>query len=343
MERWASSAAFRDKVRFLTISVAGPDLATTYAKQYRFKNVLNGYIEKERDMPMFGQLGCQGFVIFNQAGKMALPKTSAFLDIKKIAFDDVEFQVNTLLSDKDAGGLLETGQKVQLARLVKAPRLNGRAGTVVGFDSKSKRYQIQVDGYKKSYGVQAANIIPLRRSAQSSSFGKKRKSTCGPGGCSMPKAKQCGVQDCETECSNADSCSSDGKCADAYPSVGVKAMDDEHADCFLSLQQLEESLALVDLKSAKKKIEAHFAHEEKLFEETGFDDGGKFSKTKSHCQDHRKILAEIDAEMDRCVKSSGDAVSKAFASSLVARLGDHTKQYDMQYSSHMRQHYQRER
>mmetsp|Transcript_29994 Transcript_29994/g.56073 ORF Transcript_29994/g.56073 Transcript_29994/m.56073 type:complete len:170 (+) Transcript_29994:160-669(+) len=166
MERWASSAAFQKKVRFLTISVAGPKLADTYTKEYQFKNVLNGYIERQNDMPTFGQLGCQGFIIFDQAGKMVLPATSAFLDIDQKAFDDVEFQLNTLLSDNESSGLLEPGRRVQLTRLVKAPRLNGRSGTVTGFDSKSKRYLVQIDGYEKSHGIQPVNVMPLRQSAK---------------------------------------------------------------------------------------------------------------------------------------------------------------------------------
>jgi len=336
MERWASSAAFRKKVRFLMICVAGQGLAATYSKEYRLKNVLNGYIERENDMPRFGQLGCQGFVVFDQAGNMTLPATSPFLDIEERAFGDVEFQLNTLLSGKDVG-LLEPGRRVQLTRLVKAKQLNGKAGTVLEFDAKDRRYRVQIDGYQKSHGIQHVNIIPLRQSSQVS---KKRKATgCGPGGCSMPKPSQCSMDD--GKCSSSGGCSKTEASSRTItcPSVGVKAMDDEHEECFSALKQLQGSRKLDALEKAKETIAAHFAHEEKLFKETGFDDGGKFSKTKSHCQDHRKILAEIDAEMNRCSNSGGSTVSEDFISSLAFRLSDHTKQYDTQYSSHMQKHF----
>lgn len=205
---------------------------------------------------------------------------------------------------------------------------------MTGFDADSKRYLVQIDGNAKSTGVQATNIIPVSQSAQVLDSSSKRKVSCGPGGCSMPKAVK------QTSSSGKENACCDDKTM-GYPSVGVEAMDDEHEECFLALQQLQKSSKLDDLKNAKTAIEAHFQHEEELFKETGFDDGGKFSKTKSHCQDHRKILAEIDNEMVRCSDSGDNIVSKDFTNSLVSRLEEHTNQYDTQYSTHMQEYYQK--
>mmetsp|Transcript_10970 Transcript_10970/g.16388 ORF Transcript_10970/g.16388 Transcript_10970/m.16388 type:complete len:152 (+) Transcript_10970:760-1215(+) len=128
------------------------------------------------------------------------------------------------------------------------------------------------------------------------------------------------------------------------PSVGVEAMDKEHEECAEAIAVLKETGSPYHLMKLKDVIEEHFNHEEKLFKETGFDDGGKFSKTKSHCTDHRKILAEIGQLFNNLnTKSSGGEVKVPLevVKLIEERLVKHTGLYDSQYSSHMQEHFKK--
>mmetsp|Transcript_11072 Transcript_11072/g.15359 ORF Transcript_11072/g.15359 Transcript_11072/m.15359 type:complete len:174 (-) Transcript_11072:357-878(-) len=126
---------------------------------------------------------------------------------------------------------------------------------------------------------------------------------------------------------------------DQFPSVGVEFIDKEHNDCWETIAKLQKSGSLSDLITVKDTLLDHFDHEEKLFKSTGFDDGGRFSKTTSHNKDHGNIISEIESEINRIKNmeqpSEQQIVTCEFALTLARRLKEHTDLYDMQYSSFM--------
>mmetsp|Transcript_11072 Transcript_11072/g.15358 ORF Transcript_11072/g.15358 Transcript_11072/m.15358 type:complete len:184 (-) Transcript_11072:906-1457(-) len=178
MERWAKDSLFKDKVFFLTLSLAGPGLARTFADRYQLKKVQNAYIENEWEMPTSGQLGCQGFLIFNKEGTLVVPKSEPFLDVGEIAFRDVEFQLQTLLAKNDEQGeesaVLEEGQEVKIIRLTRHARVNGTLGIVKGYDKKENRYNVLLSGQSKTHQIRPFNILPLSRTVRRK---KQRTST----------------------------------------------------------------------------------------------------------------------------------------------------------------------
>jgi len=350
-------------VNFVMVCVVpGPSLAVTYARRYRIKNVTNSYIEREADMPRFGQLGCQGFIMFNGDGRVHIDATMRFLDVDTKAFHDVEFQLRFLLSQTQTRPSLE-GQMVELVRLVNARRLNGKVGVVSGFDSKEQRYQVRVGGGSKSQGVRPVNIVPLGGMGLERAQ-KKQKVGGACGTCTPIQNNTCetSVKQPENACSennNQNNFDCQGSnCSGPTPkpslleieSVGVAEMDDEHDECIQALENVinsrDHDVFSQNLLKAKEVISEHFAHEEALFVETGFDDGGKFSKTKSHREDHGKILQSIDNELNRCLrikeegKESGKVLSEDFVSSILSRLVQHTARYDSQYSDHMKRYFE---
>jgi len=159
---------------------------------------------------------------------------------------------------------------------------------------------------------------------------------------SKTKEGNCSGPGCEEKCCPPPQTASDDLFSSSYPSVGVKKLDDEHNECLASLRKLHKSKTLSDLKSVQATLRRHFQHEEKLFKTTGFDDGGQFSKTFSHCKDHEMMIAEMDEEIARCEKAQAAGVtevSTSFVIGLAKRLKEHTELYDMQYSSFMATHF----
>mmetsp|Transcript_10970 Transcript_10970/g.16387 ORF Transcript_10970/g.16387 Transcript_10970/m.16387 type:complete len:179 (+) Transcript_10970:196-732(+) len=177
MERWASISKFAGKVNFLMVCVGEQGLAYTFHKRYQLKKSLNGYIENQFEMPRFGQLGCQGFIIFDQNAKMVLPKSAKYLDVHDRAFEDVEFQLETLLS-KGELNLLKENQRVELTRL-RLGSLNGNFATIVDFDPEVKRYEVKIDGQSRTHRVKPVNIIPFGGSVEPTLKKQKKSSSKG--------------------------------------------------------------------------------------------------------------------------------------------------------------------
>lgn len=115
-------------------------------------------------------------------------------------------------------------------------------------------------------------------------------------------------------------------------SVNVPSMDAEHASCADALRKLAMEQSRVALEDVFKEIAAHFGHEEVLFEEYGFaaNQDEKFSAKKSHIKEHRRILANIQGQLQQ--PSCRTAVPFRFIADLLEDFHSHTTRYDMQYS-----------
>lgn len=84
------------------------------------------------------------------------------------------------------------------------------------------------------------------------------------------------------------------------PSVGIKAMDDEHESCAKALQEFVDEPTEKNLNVVLTELENHFFHEEMLMAKHGFGgDKSGFSALNSHIQDHVRILQIARTELER--------------------------------------------
>ena len=83
MDRWALE--FAERAAFICVGCAGSSLASTFVRDLKLKHTSVTYCA-ESDMPSWGQLGCGGFIVLDGAGKVAHAKTSAFMQVRDLAF-----------------------------------------------------------------------------------------------------------------------------------------------------------------------------------------------------------------------------------------------------------------
>eukprot|EP00966_Prymnesium_polylepis_P019446 448339-Prymnesium_polylepis.1 len=86
MDKWASSGKYSRRVAFVCVSCDGPRLASTFVKELKLSNCTVAYTESS---PVWGQLGCGGFIVLDGDGRVASRKTAAYLEVKERAFSDV--------------------------------------------------------------------------------------------------------------------------------------------------------------------------------------------------------------------------------------------------------------
>ena len=86
MDRWALE--FAERAAFICVGCAGSSLASTFVRDLKLKHTSVTYCAGS-DMPSWGQLGCGGFIVLDGAGKVAHAKTSAFMQVRDLAFRHV--------------------------------------------------------------------------------------------------------------------------------------------------------------------------------------------------------------------------------------------------------------
>eukprot|EP00929_Paragymnodinium_shiwhaense_P077690 TRINITY_DN40045_c0_g1_i2.p1 TRINITY_DN40045_c0_g1~~TRINITY_DN40045_c0_g1_i2.p1 ORF type:complete len:275 (+),score=60.48 TRINITY_DN40045_c0_g1_i2:273-1097(+) len=99
MALWASTKGFSTKVNWLMVCVevgkAGLRTAQQFGKQFSLPScsstLINGYIAEKNELPKYGQLGCQGFIVLGPHGEFAMQRTvPCYLEKGKTAFRSVE-------------------------------------------------------------------------------------------------------------------------------------------------------------------------------------------------------------------------------------------------------------
>ena len=73
MDKWASGQ-YGDDVAFVCVSLAGPELASTFVKELKLLKTTVTYASED---PAWGQLGCGGFIVLDGDGRVASAKTAA--------------------------------------------------------------------------------------------------------------------------------------------------------------------------------------------------------------------------------------------------------------------------
>ena len=97
MDAWAES--FGSAAAFVCVCCAGPQLATQFGTQLKLKHCHNTWVDED-DMPAWGQLGCNGFIVIDGSHSVVCKATRAYLEVKETAFRHVETLLSALIVEK---------------------------------------------------------------------------------------------------------------------------------------------------------------------------------------------------------------------------------------------------
>lgn len=104
MEAWAANSDF-GHIAFICINVDTPVTASLQAaKQFsanlHLANCYTGFIRDKKNMPLFGQLGCSGFIISKPDGSIIVPKSPPYLQYQNNAFYWMENYFHSMMKSK---------------------------------------------------------------------------------------------------------------------------------------------------------------------------------------------------------------------------------------------------
>ena len=88
---------YAGQANFICVGCAGPALSKEMGKQMKLASCVNGFIADQKSMPKWGQLGCNGFIVLNADQSVACPATSAFMELRELAFLHVQTLVDALV------------------------------------------------------------------------------------------------------------------------------------------------------------------------------------------------------------------------------------------------------
>jgi len=103
MDAWA--ARYGSAAAFICVSCAGPQVATQFGHELQLKNCHNTWVDED-DMPTWGQLGCNGFIVIDGSDAVVCRASPAFLEVKGAAFRHVETLLDALISSQPAPKLM---------------------------------------------------------------------------------------------------------------------------------------------------------------------------------------------------------------------------------------------
>jgi hemerythrin len=106
MRKWSES--YEEKARFLCVCVDGrpEEVAREFQREIfgASTRVLNAFIDDPEDFPQFPtQLGCQGFVVFDESGHFATLRSPSLNKVGPKAFEYVERVLDQLITPAPAG------------------------------------------------------------------------------------------------------------------------------------------------------------------------------------------------------------------------------------------------
>lgn len=342
MNTWAQQYG---SARFLCICALGnPDaknLAVEMGKQMRLSHCVNGYIDNSRSLPSYGQLGCQGFIVFDHTLKVVSLKTSAFMQIRQLAFKHVESMLSALVAGQRVPDICP-GEFLQLHSLSSstAQQLNGQTGVCIGMEGERLLVALQSG---KQLKVLPKNVRKLGddtgKQEDSAVCGQDSVSSCSNGACGKApkrKASSCESGQCGLPPRDNTSVPPEGgepvQLLHGVASVQVGSMDKEHEECVAALNLLLQDRSEASLRAVYDCFAEHFKHEEELFEKHGFGaGGGAFSAAESHKMEHARLLVPLRELLER----SPCNISASFAQNVVSDFVEHAEQYDSKYTQHM--------
>jgi hypothetical protein len=190
------------------VSCDGPGLAETFATRLKLKDCTISYIGSDNDMPAWGQLGCNGFIVLDSSHSVVCRATTAYQQVgPRAAFGHVETLLSALIDKKSSGGVppalpgptIPAGETVRLHGLKSRADLNGTYGVCVQGpegDPEGRCVVRLTDG--TPLRIRLDNLTVISLPAGKAQGGGCGTGGCGPGGCGeVAKAKDCGDESAE--------------------------------------------------------------------------------------------------------------------------------------------------
>jgi len=359
MNNWAASGRY--DCHFLCVCVVGDGaypLAREMSKQMKLTNCVNGFVDSDDDMPTYGQLGCNGFIILDDSHRVVAKNTSPFLQVRDLAFQHVEAVLDAVVAKKPLPQICPGEEVVLRDPPAKQPHLQGSRGICVKLESDMIGFAFITGPLRgKMMDIPASSVVKPGSQEPAHGggcgpgggcgLGGGGPAVCGPGGCGPDG---CGPGGSETvpksncapgACGNKGCTPGDGKTLkdlDAafvegaldIQSVKVPSMDAEHDECASRMRRLAEEGSSEALQGVLDCMSEHFSHEEQLFEVHGFGNhkNERLAAKKSHTEDHNRILNKLRQHLASC----NGQVPVSFVRELLQDFDEHTARYDMQYA-----------
>ena len=129
MDKWA--VRYSGSASFLCVGVAGSGLSAKMGQEMKLANCTNCFIAKDSDMPSYGQLGCGGFIVLDSEHKVVSSCTSAFMQVRELAFKHVEALLDALAEGRAQMPWPCPGELLTVKGLQASPELNGQTAVCI--------------------------------------------------------------------------------------------------------------------------------------------------------------------------------------------------------------------
>lgn len=307
MEQWAAGGQF-PHVLFACLNVCDPGeglhVAQMFSSELRLKKVVNGYIERTRDMPSFGQLGCSGFILASPDGRVLVPATPPFLEYRNAAFDWITSKLR----------MLPGAQPISVRVMGKKRGEKERAGRLVSISGRSCQVEFN-DGTRE--------VIEVNRVIEEDE----------PSDDEEQEEKEGKAEESKPNENAGDPENLDNLELGSYDSVNVGSMDDDHEQCAAIIRVLARKRDVLTLKGLLRELQEHFKKEEEMMVKYTF---GGSKGLGGHAADHAAILNSIGEEVKACEQESRN-VKGSFIREVAGRLRKHIHDYDLLYSDFMQE------
>lgn len=140
----------------MLVGCAGPELAETFGKRLKLKHCMISYVQ-QADMPRWGQLGCQGFIILDSSGSVACETTPAFMEVEGLAFKYVEMALSALLSKKSIPEV-GPGTIVHIKDSLQTPGLAGLPAMCISPENSDGKCEVALR-YGKTLWIHRTSLI----------------------------------------------------------------------------------------------------------------------------------------------------------------------------------------
>mmetsp|Transcript_55185 Transcript_55185/g.118593 ORF Transcript_55185/g.118593 Transcript_55185/m.118593 type:complete len:359 (-) Transcript_55185:87-1163(-) len=352
MNSWAAEGKY--DCHFLCVCVLGDrsawNLAREFANEMQLTHCVNGFIDNEADLPTYGQLGCKGFIVLDAEHRVISKGTSAFMQVRDLAFEHVEALLDAVCEQKPLPSLCP-GEQVNI---IEAPHrtLIGSTGVCTALGDGMVKVGL-MDGPMRGKLVQlpmtAVRKVGLGNSPSPSPGGGCATGGCSTGGCD--KEGSCGTGGA-AKCDGSGNCGAEGNCGEAgggaaldgdfvassldLVSVKVPSMDAEHSECAEALRRLATECSGAALQAVIACLSSHFDHEEALFEQFGWGAGAneRFSAKKTHIEDHVRILEKLRSQL-ALLAGPASIVPTGSIREVLQDFHEHTSRYDVQYAEQL--------
>lgn len=145
MDKWA--VAYSTRANFICVGCMGQQLSQQMGQDMKLANCVNTVCD-EADMPSWGQLGCNGFIVLDAEHEVVAAATSPFMQVRDLAFKHVECLVDALVGGKPVPAVCP-GQFVHLQNL-SAASLNGELGVcLTQSEDDETRVAVQLQSGRK--------------------------------------------------------------------------------------------------------------------------------------------------------------------------------------------------